>query len=152
MGFRFQKRIRIFKGLSLNLTMSGTSWTVGGKGVAINVRGDKFTGNAGISGIGISYCGSMPCCSNPVDQRRVQFLTSSRLNRSDALMCKQGTSTALRTLLLQKRQAGRLVAAAATWAVSRSGLDDPVASVDCILFDVDANSALDSNNLISFSG
>ena len=62
MGFRFQKRIKIFKGLSLNLTMSGTSWTVGGKGVAINVRGDKLTGNAGIPGIGISYCGSMPCC------------------------------------------------------------------------------------------
>jgi hypothetical protein len=29
MGFRFQKRIRIFKGLTLNLSKSGTSWTVG---------------------------------------------------------------------------------------------------------------------------
>jgi hypothetical protein len=55
MGFRFQKRIRIFKGLTLNLSKSGTSLTVGGKGASINVRGDKVTGNAGIPGTGISY-------------------------------------------------------------------------------------------------
>ena len=29
MGFRFQKRIRIFKGLALNLSKSGSSWTLG---------------------------------------------------------------------------------------------------------------------------
>jgi len=55
MGFRFQKRIRIFKGLTVNLSKSGTSWTVGGKGASINVRGDKVTGTAGIPGTGISY-------------------------------------------------------------------------------------------------
>lgn len=55
MGFRFQKRIRIFKGLALNLSKSGTSWTVGGKAASVNVRGDKVTGNAGIPGTGISY-------------------------------------------------------------------------------------------------
>ena len=32
MGFRFQKRIRIFKGLTLNLSKSGTSWSLGGRG------------------------------------------------------------------------------------------------------------------------
>jgi hypothetical protein len=32
MGFRFQKRIRIFKGLTLNLSTSGTSWAAGGQG------------------------------------------------------------------------------------------------------------------------
>jgi hypothetical protein len=36
MGFRFQKRIRIFKGLTLNLSKSGTSWTVGGPGASVN--------------------------------------------------------------------------------------------------------------------
>ena len=55
MGFRFQTRIRIFKGQTLNLSKSGTSWTVGGKGASINVRGKKVTGNAGIPGAGISY-------------------------------------------------------------------------------------------------
>ena len=29
MDFRFQKRIRIFKGLALNLSKSGSSWTLG---------------------------------------------------------------------------------------------------------------------------
>jgi hypothetical protein len=55
MGFRFQKRARIFKGLTLNMSKSGTSWTLGGKGVSVNVRGDNVTGNAGIPGTGISY-------------------------------------------------------------------------------------------------
>ncbi len=55
MGFRFQKRIRIFKGLTLNLSKSGTSWTVGGRGALVNVRGDKVTDTAGIPGTGISY-------------------------------------------------------------------------------------------------
>ena len=55
MGFRFQKRIRLFKGLTVNLSKSGASWTVGGRGASINVRGDKITGNAGIPGTGISY-------------------------------------------------------------------------------------------------
>lgn len=55
MGFRFQKRIRIFKGLTVNLSKSGSSWTLGGGGASINVRGDKVTGNAGIPGTGISY-------------------------------------------------------------------------------------------------
>jgi hypothetical protein len=55
MTFRFQKRIRILKGLTLNLSKSGTSWTLGGKGASINVRGDKATGNVGIPGTGASY-------------------------------------------------------------------------------------------------
>ena len=55
MGFRFQKRIRIFKGLTLNLSKSGTSWMVGGRGASVNVCGDKVTGTAGTLGTGISY-------------------------------------------------------------------------------------------------
>ena len=55
MGFRFQKRIRIFKGLTLNLSKTGASWTLGGKGASLNIRGSKVTGSAGIPGTGISY-------------------------------------------------------------------------------------------------
>ncbi|MBX7132190.1 MAG: DUF4236 domain-containing protein [Fimbriimonadaceae bacterium] len=55
MGFRFQKRIRIFKGLTLNLSKSGSSWTVGGPGASVNLRGDKVTGSVGIPGTGLSY-------------------------------------------------------------------------------------------------
>jgi hypothetical protein len=55
MGFRFQKRIRIFKGLTLNLSKSGTSWTVGRPGASVNVRGEKVTGTVGAPGTGLSY-------------------------------------------------------------------------------------------------
>ena len=55
MGFRFQKRIRIFKGLTLNLSKSGTSWTVGGRGASVNLKDGKATGNVGIPGTGLSY-------------------------------------------------------------------------------------------------
>lgn len=55
MGLRFQKRIRIFKGLTLNLSKSGTSWTVGGPGASVNLKDGKATGNVGIPGTGISY-------------------------------------------------------------------------------------------------
>ena len=55
MGFRFQKRIRIFKGLTLNLSKSGTSWTLGGRRTSVNVRGNKVTGTVGVPGTGLSY-------------------------------------------------------------------------------------------------
>ena len=55
MGFRFQKRIRLFKGLTLNLSKTGTSWTIGGRGASVNLRDGKATGNIGIPGTGLSY-------------------------------------------------------------------------------------------------
>lgn len=55
MGFRFQKRIRIFKGVTLNLSKSGSSWTFGRPGASVNIREDKVTGNVGIPGTGLSY-------------------------------------------------------------------------------------------------
>lgn len=67
MGWRFSKRIRIFKGLTLNLSKSGTSWTVGGKGASINVRGNNVTGSAGIPGTGISYRTRLDDPSQPAE-------------------------------------------------------------------------------------
>lgn len=55
MGFHFQKRIHIFKGLMFNLSKSGTSWMVGGRGASVNVRGEKVTGSTSIPGAGISH-------------------------------------------------------------------------------------------------
>ena len=55
MSFRFQKRIRLFKGLTLNLSKTGTSWTVGGRGASVNLRDGKATGNVGMPGTGLSY-------------------------------------------------------------------------------------------------
>lgn len=55
MGIRFQKRIRIFKGLTLNLSKTGTSWTLGRPGASVNIRGKKVTGTVGVPGSGLSY-------------------------------------------------------------------------------------------------
>ncbi len=55
MGLRFQKRIRLFKGLTLNLSKTGVSWTLGGPGAAINLRGKKVVGTIGAPGTGLSY-------------------------------------------------------------------------------------------------
>ncbi|MFO0911340.1 MAG: DUF4236 domain-containing protein [Pirellulales bacterium] len=66
MGFRFQKRIRIFKGLTLNLSKSGSSWTVGRQGASVNFRGEKVTGSVGIPGSGLSYRQSL---DNPDTQQ-----------------------------------------------------------------------------------
>jgi len=55
MGFRFQKRIPLLKGLKLNLSKTGASVTLGKKGASINIGKDGVTGNAGIPGTGLSY-------------------------------------------------------------------------------------------------
>ena len=55
MGLRFQRRIRLFKGVTLNLSKTGASVSLGGRGASVNLRGDKVTGNVGIPGTGISY-------------------------------------------------------------------------------------------------
>ena len=64
MGLRFQKRIRLFKGLTLNLSKTGTSWTIGGRGASVNIRDGKATGNVGIPGTGLSYRSRLTDSSN----------------------------------------------------------------------------------------
>lgn len=57
MGFRFRKRVRLGKGVYLNLSKSGVSASIGGKGLTYNTRG-RVT--AGIPGTGISYTSTIP--------------------------------------------------------------------------------------------
>jgi hypothetical protein len=56
MGVRFQKRIRIFPGVYINLSKSGISASVGGKGATVNVgsTGRRMV-TFGIPGTGLSY-------------------------------------------------------------------------------------------------
>jgi len=56
MGVRFQKRIKIFPGVYINLSKSGISASVGGKGATVNVgsTGRKMV-TVGIPGTGLSY-------------------------------------------------------------------------------------------------
>ena len=55
MGFRFQKRIRIFPGVRLNISKSGLSTSLGGKGLTVNLKGNKVKTTVGIPGTGLSY-------------------------------------------------------------------------------------------------
>ena len=56
MGLRFQRRIKIFPGVYINLSKSGISASVGGKGATINVgsTGRRIV-TVGIPGTGLSY-------------------------------------------------------------------------------------------------
>jgi hypothetical protein len=56
MGYlRFRRRLRIAKGLHLNLSKSGTSISVGGRDASVNFgkRGTRTT--VGLPGTGLSY-------------------------------------------------------------------------------------------------
>ena len=55
MGFRFQKRIRILPGVRLNISKSGVSTSLGGKGLTVNLKDDKVKTTVGIPGTGLSY-------------------------------------------------------------------------------------------------
>lgn len=56
MGLRFQKRIKIFPGVYINLSKSGVSASVGGHGATVNVgHTGKRMVTFGIPGTGLSY-------------------------------------------------------------------------------------------------
>ena len=55
MGFRFRKRFKIIPGIWLNLSKSGVSTSIGGKGVTVNLGHDKTKTTVGIPGTGIGY-------------------------------------------------------------------------------------------------
>jgi hypothetical protein len=55
MGFRFHKSIGIIPGLRINLSKTGVSASVGGKGATVNISPKGVTGTAGIPGTGMSY-------------------------------------------------------------------------------------------------
>ena len=55
MGFRFSRRINLFPGLTLNLSGSGVSATVGVPGANFNISQRGVYGTAGIPGSGLRY-------------------------------------------------------------------------------------------------
>lgn len=54
-GLRFHKIISLGKNLKLNLSKSGISLSIGGKGKSINIGKDGVKGTVGLPGTGISY-------------------------------------------------------------------------------------------------
>lgn len=67
MGFRFQKRVKIFKWLTLNFSKTGTSVSIGGPGASININDGKVTGTGSIPGTGISYREELGDLNQPVE-------------------------------------------------------------------------------------
>ncbi|MES2207972.1 MAG: DUF4236 domain-containing protein [Pseudomonadota bacterium] len=55
MGLRFQKRIPIFKGVTLNISKTGLSITLGQQGATINLGRKGATSNVGLPGSGLSW-------------------------------------------------------------------------------------------------
>lgn len=55
MGFRFQKRIKILPGVTLNISKSGFSFTLGRKGASLNMGSKGSSINVGVPGTGASY-------------------------------------------------------------------------------------------------
>jgi hypothetical protein len=56
MGLRFQRRIKVFPGVHLNLSRSGIGVSVGGRGVHVGItgRGQRYT-SVGLPGTGVSW-------------------------------------------------------------------------------------------------
>mgnify|MGYP000163737350 CR=1 FL=1 len=55
MGFRFQKRIKILPGVSINLSKSGVSTSVGPPGAKVTFGNGKTRTTVGLPGTGISH-------------------------------------------------------------------------------------------------
>jgi hypothetical protein len=55
MGFRIRKRIRLGKGIWINLSKKGGSLSVGGRGATMNVSKKGVRDTFSVPGTGISY-------------------------------------------------------------------------------------------------
>lgn len=55
MGLRFQKSVKIAKGVKVNVSKSGASLSLGGKGKSLNIGKSGVRGSVGLPGTGLSY-------------------------------------------------------------------------------------------------
>jgi len=65
MGFRLRKTIKVFPGLTLNLSKSGVSASVGVRGAKVTVGKTGVRKTAGIPGTGLSYTDYQKYGENP---------------------------------------------------------------------------------------
>ena len=76
MGFRFRKSVKIAPGLKLNLSKSGGSLSIGGRGATVNLSNRGVRSTYGIPGTGLSYV------TQTSSGKTKQNTTSSVANRS----------------------------------------------------------------------
>lgn len=70
MGFRFQKRLKILPGVSLNFSKSGVSTSVGPRGAKVTLGHGKIRETVGIPGTGISYTTTSSLSSPHTDEEQ----------------------------------------------------------------------------------
>jgi hypothetical protein len=55
MGFRFRKRVKLLPGVTLNVSKTGVSTSIGRSGATVNIRKGRTKTTIGIPGTGLSY-------------------------------------------------------------------------------------------------
>ncbi len=60
MGFRFSRRIKLIPGVRLNISKSGVSTSIGGRGATVNISKRGVRSTIGIPGTGLSYTSNSP--------------------------------------------------------------------------------------------
>lgn len=92
MGLRFNKRVRIAKGVHLNLSKSGISSSFGGKGFSTSVGKRGVHLNMGIPGTGLSYNTKIVGGSKKKSSRKsASSGRSARPSSGDGLPASQGS-------------------------------------------------------------
>jgi hypothetical protein len=76
MGFRFRKSVRLMPGVRINISKSGTSLSLGGRGLTHNIsrRGNRTT--VGIPRTGLSYSSNTGKFKRRGSQNPLSFLTA----------------------------------------------------------------------------
>lgn len=94
MGLRFHKSIKLCKGVKLNISKTGPSLTLGGKGLTMNVGKNGVYGNASLSGTGLSYRQKLIGGKNSKDKgligNAVSSITGKKENASSENKAKKG--------------------------------------------------------------
>ncbi|HVU21566.1 MAG TPA: DUF4236 domain-containing protein [Rhizomicrobium sp.] len=135
MGLRFQRVLRIFPWLRINVSKGGVSGSVGPRGADINIGRHGVTTNAGIPGTGISYRSKLGSHGSKIGVlalvAALGFAAFKNADRLTSMFQHPPTSVAAatKTLTASKRElAAQTVADAATLAtgiryVHRGGSD-----------------------------
>ncbi len=65
MGLRFQRRVRILPGVTINLSKSGVSTSLGTRGAHVTIGHGKVRETVGLPGTGVSYTQLTPTSTSP---------------------------------------------------------------------------------------
>jgi hypothetical protein len=88
MGFRFRKSFKILPGVKINLSKSGISTSLGGKGATVNLGKRGVRSTVGLPGTGISYTTTSPKTKSISNQLSI----SSTPPSADTSMAEIATS------------------------------------------------------------